>query len=77
MRGFGRPRMRSSPARSPRRGRERGPALQTPLDKERTMSNDKCGLCHGTGSLWSQPDASLASLQVKVTCPSCGGSGRK
>ena len=41
------------------------------------MSDNKCGLCHGTGYLWSKKDASLAGLQVKVACPSCGGSGRK
>lgn len=45
--------------------------------EEDAMSDNKCSLCHGTGSLWSQKDASLAGLQVKVTCPSCGGSGRK
>lgn len=41
------------------------------------MSDQKCSLCHGSGSVWSQKDPALAGLQVKVTCPMCGGSGRK
>jgi len=42
-----------------------------------TVGDDKCGMCDGAGFLWSEKDPKNAGLQVKVTCPSCGGSGKK
>jgi DnaJ-class molecular chaperone len=41
------------------------------------MADDDCSLCHGEGYLWSEPDPANAGMQVKVTCPLCGGTGKK
>ncbi len=41
------------------------------------MADEKCRLCHGSGTVWSAKDPKLAGLQVKVTCPLCGGAGKK
>lgn len=38
---------------------------------------DKCTMCQGKGYMWTEKDPEKAGLQVRVTCPLCGGSGKK